>query len=68
MLLEAVKTLMTMWRNPKEGQKMQQLYMKNVGLTEVFMEAVPTCLVMTILYVTTIGKFLKIINFMSFMH
>ena len=68
MLLEAVKTLMTMWRNPKEGQKMQKFYMKNVGLTEVFMEAVPTCLVMTILFATTMGKFLKIINFMSFMH
>ena len=64
MLLEAVKTLMTMWRNPKEGQKMQKLYMKNVGLTEVFMEAVPTCLVMTILLVS---KFSKMMNFMSFM-
>ena len=56
MLLEAVKTLMTMWRNPKEGQKMKKLYMKKIGLIEVFMEAVPTCLVITILMVTSMGK------------
>ena len=38
---------------------MKMRYEKQVGLMEVFLEAVPTCLVMTILMVTTLGKFLK---------
>ena len=63
MLLEAVKTVVMMWRNPREGQKMKMRFEKQFGLMEVFREAVPTCLVMIILMVKTVGgKFSKGIN------
>ena len=65
MLLEAVKTVVMLWTNPKEGQKMKMKYEKEIGLMEVFLEAVPTVLVMTVLMATSLaqlGKFLKGIN------
>ena len=49
-----------LWTNPKEGQKIKKLYEKhyNIDLIEVFLEAVPTVLVMTILaFKATTGKF-----------
>ena len=56
-LLEAVKTVVMLWTNPREGQKMKMRYEKQIGLMEVFLEAVPTCLVMTILMAKTLSKF-----------
>ena len=37
-------------------------YEKEIGLMEVFLEAVPTVLVMAVLMATTLGKFLKGMN------
>ena len=51
-----------LWTNPREGQKMKKLYEKQIGLLEVFLEAVPTCLVITILMATRLGKLSKQMN------
>ena len=53
--LEAVKIVAIMWKNPKKGQKMMNLHMKQIGLSEMFLEAVPTVFVMTILMITAQG-------------
>ena len=52
---------MMMWTNPREGQKMKKIYEKQIALIEVFLEAVPTCLVITIL-LATLGKLSKEMN------
>ena len=47
-----------MIKNPKEGQKMKKQYEEQVGLHEVFLESVPTALVITMLRTTaTTSKF-----------
>ena len=42
---------MILWKNPIDGQKMKKLYDKQIGLLEVFLEAVPTVFVTIILFV-----------------
>ena len=53
---------MKLWTNPREGQMRKRSYEKHVELMEVFLESVPTVLVMTILLVKIIGKFSKVMN------
>ena len=58
--LEAMKFVMMMFKNPKKAQKMKKQYEEQVGLHEVFLESVPTALVITMLMVTsTTSKFSK---------
>ena len=50
-ILEAVKFVIFLYTNPRKGQKMKKIFEQDVSFHEVFLEAVPTALVMTILLV-----------------
>ena len=51
--LEALKVVRMLWKNPIDGQRMMKLYEQQIGLFEIFLEAVPTVFVMTILLLKT---------------
>ena len=50
-ILEALKFVIFLFKNPRKGQKMKKIFEQEVSFHEVFLEAVPTALVMTILLV-----------------
>ena len=54
---ESVKVVAMLWKNPRGGQKMKKRYEQEMGLHEAFLEAVPTCFVITILLTSAISKF-----------
>ena len=42
-----------LYRNPAKGTKLKELFLQNIGLHEVFLEAVPTTLIITAIWVNT---------------
>ena len=57
-ILEAVKFVIFLYKNPRKGQKMKKIFEQDVSFHEVFLEAVPSALVMTIFLVNAVsGKF-----------
>ena len=53
---EALKFVIFLLKQPKKGQKMKKIYEEEVAFHEVFLEAVPTALVMTILFVSVLDS------------
>ena len=58
-ILEALKVVWMLLKNPREGQKMKRRYEENIGLHEVFLEAVPSVFITTILLFKVKGKILR---------
>ena len=57
-ILEALKFVIFLFKNPRKGQKMKKIFEQEVSFHEVFLEAVPAAIVMTILMVkVSSGKF-----------
>ena len=57
-ILEAVKFVIFLYKNPRKGQEMKKIFEQDVSFHEVFLEAVPTALVMTIILANAVsGKF-----------
>ena len=38
-----------LYRNPAKGTKLKELFLQNIGLHEVFLESVPTALIITVI-------------------
>ena len=58
LILEALKVIVAILSNDAEGQKKKIKYEKRISLQEVFLESVPTCLVLTYLMLSAMfGRF-----------
>ena len=49
---EAAKLIYTIYKDPAKGKKMKKEYDQNIALHETFLEAVPTTLVLTVIWLT----------------
>ena len=57
-ILEALKFVIFLFKNPRKGQTLKKIFEQEVSFHEVFLEAVPTALVVTILMTKVLsGKF-----------
>ena len=52
---EAARLILAILRDPETGVKKKSLYEQNVGLFETFLESVPTTLILTYMWVSSIG-------------
>ena len=57
---ESFKFVPFIFRQPKNGQKIEKIYEEEVAFHEVFLEAAPTAFVMTILFVSFVDAFLDV--------
>ena len=53
-ILEAVKLIRNIKRNPSNAAKMKMSHFSNIGVTEVFLEATPTTFITTVLLVLSL--------------
>ena len=47
----ASRIVIFLYRNPAKGTKLKEIFLQNIGLHEVFLEAVPTTLIITAILV-----------------
>ena len=51
-ILEAVRLILMLLEDPETGMKMKRKYEEDIGLHETFLEAVPTALILTLIWVS----------------
>ena len=50
-ILEASRIVYTLYKDPAKGRQIKKIFDQNIGLHEVFLEAVPTTLIITVISV-----------------
>ena len=53
---EASRIVYTLYKDPAKGRQIKKIFDQNIGLHEVFLEAVPTTLIITVIWVEALGK------------
>ena len=51
-----MRLVLALLREPQTGQERRRRYEEDIGLHETFLEAVPTTLVLTVIWVTSFSK------------
>ena len=60
-MIEALKILVAIFQDLESGMRKKTEYEKKISLHEVFLESVPTCLVLTFIVLSAIfGKYAKL--------
>ena len=51
----AAKLISSLYKDPVKGKKEKKEFDQNIGLHEVFLESVPTALIITVIMIKTLG-------------
>ena len=61
-VLAALRVIKSLYQNPATGVRKKSEYEKNIGLSEAFLEAVPTTFIIFVSWGKGLGKYLILIN------